>query len=116
MTEMDPNHPSLITGRRHGRELIEAGARVVRVAAGSKKADAVSSLSTAQQLIISAALVDGYQPHECYEAASAFLAWLVMRLPKDKRLGVLTAMTSEIVNRIQLAEAGEDVEAKGLVN
>ena len=115
MSGLDPNHPSLITGRRHARDVLEDGARIVRMAGATKKADAVSSLSTAHQLMVSAALVDGYEPHECYEAASAFLAWLVMRLPPEQRLGVLTAMTTEIVGRIQLAEAGE-VGAKVTVN
>jgi hypothetical protein len=108
---LDPNHPSLLTGRRHGRELIEAAARVVRVAGETKTAPAVETLSTALQLTVSAALVDGFEPHEAYEAASAFLAWLVCRLPEKDQLGVLTAMTSEVVQRVQFGNVANSVAA-----
>lgn len=111
MIEIDPNHPSLLTGRRHSRDVLESAARVVKASAGTKTADAVSTLSTALQLATSTALVDGYEPHEVYEASAAFMAWLVNRLPEADQLGVLTALTTEIVQRVRLGNAANQIAA-----
>lgn len=94
-------------GRAHCRDVLRSASKVVKADAETKTADAVSTLSTALQLTVSTALVDGYDPHEAYDAAGGFLAWLVCRLPAQDRLGVLTALTTEVVNRIKLVEAGE---------
>lgn len=91
-------------GRGHCRDVLRSASKVVKAAAGTKTADATSTLSTALQLCASTALVDGFDPQEVYSAAGGFLAWLVLRLPAEDRLGVLTAMTTEVVDRIKLAE------------
>jgi hypothetical protein len=88
MIDLDPNHPALIQGRRHSREVMEAAARAVRQAQEAKTADAASTLSTALQMVISSALVDGFAPREAYAALAGALAWAVCRLPSDERLGV----------------------------
>lgn len=105
--QLEPDHPALIQGRRHSRDVLESAARVVRVSGETKTADAMSTLSTALQLVATAALVDGFDPQEVYGASAAFLAWLIARLPPQDHVGVLAAMTNEVVNRVQLAEAAE---------
>lgn len=103
MIELDPNHPFLQRGRRHGRDVLESAARVVKAAAETSTADATSTLSTALQLLVSTALVDGFDAHEVYAAATSFMAWMVCRLPETDRVGVLTAITSDVVDRVMLA-------------
>lgn len=109
MTDLDPNHPFLIAGRRHARDVIEDGARIVRLVGETKTADAAATLSTALQLTVSAALVDGYEPREAYEAASGFLAWMIGRLPPQDRQGVLAAMVKSVVDQIADWPATEPV-------
>lgn len=103
MTDLDPNHPAMIQGRRHCRDVLGSAARVVRIANDARKADATSTLSTALQLMLTTALVDEFDPQEVYGALSGALAWAVLRLPAEDQVGVLTAMTAEVVSRMELA-------------
>jgi len=105
MIELDPNHPALLQGRRHSRDVLASAARVVNAAQETKRsADAASTVSTGLQLVVSTALVDGFDPQEVYGGAAGLLAWLVCRLRPEDQLGVLMAMTAEVVDRMKLAE------------
>lgn len=105
MNTLEDNHPALLTGRRHARDVLASASRVVKATTGAKTSDQASVLSTALQLVTSAALVDEFDPHEAYEASSAYLAWLICRLPREDQLGVLTAMTTQVVERVRLGNA-----------
>jgi hypothetical protein len=103
MMQIAPDHPAAVQGRRHSRDVLASAARVVKVAAETRQADAASTLATALQLVLTTALVDGFDAQEVYGALAGAVAFAVMRLPEDQRFGVLTAMTTEVVDRMRLA-------------
>jgi hypothetical protein len=108
---MGGDHPAAIRGRRDARELLEAAARVVRVTSGQRQAGAADTLSTALQLVMTTALVDGFNAQEVYGALAGALAWGVMRLPPTERQGVLAAMVTEVVGRIADIPAAQETPA-----
>lgn len=97
----NPDHPLLIQGRRHARDVTESAARIVRLSQDSKSAEASATLSTALQLVLSAALVDGFDPHEAYTGLAGALAWAVGRLPPEDRQGVLTSIVASVVDQMK---------------
>lgn len=107
MTDLSPDHPLLLQGRRHARDVIASAERIGRLAGDPERA---SVLSTAAQLVLSAAMVDGEDPQDVYAALINTLVWAVCRLPKDDRLGVLGAVVKEAVEKIEAhVEVGEVV-------
>ena len=97
---IEPDHPLLVRGRRHARDVIEDAARVVRHTHSTEQADACATLSTALQLTITAALTDGFDPQEAYTAVSGLVAWSLLRLPAENRTGVLSALVKSVVDQI----------------
>ena len=103
----NPDHPLLLQGRRHARDVIASGDRIGRLAGDTSRA---SCLSTGLQLVMSAAMVDGEDPQDVYAALINTVAWAVCRLPKDDRIGVLSAMVKEAAEKIEAhVEVGEVV-------
>ena len=100
MTDIDPDHPLMLQGRRHSRDVMESAARLVRLATDSKTADAAATLSTALQLMTTCALVDGFETHTVYDAVAGLLSWSVRRLPPEQRKEVLAAMVKGAVDQI----------------
>lgn len=97
-------NPLMTKGRADARETMATAARLVRKAGDTKTADAADTLSTALQLVLTTALVDGYEPKEVYQALCGAVSWSVMRLEADDRLGVLTAITSGVIDQMKAAE------------
>lgn len=101
---LGPDHPFLLQGRRHARDVIESAARIGR-ATGDEQVTAV--VSTSLQLVLSAALVDGVDPHEAYSGLAGAIAWAVCRLPEEGRAGVLQAIVAEVVKHMAEVSASE---------
>ena len=103
--------PIMEKGRADARELMATGARLVRKAADTKKADASATLSTSLQLVLTTALVDGFEPHEVYDALAGALAWSVMRLERTEQMGVLLEMVKNVIEKAGLDQSSDAAQS-----
>ena len=88
------DHPFVLQGRRHARELLMS---THRLGAMTGDKEPKSTISFAMQIVLWTAISDGVEPVEVYNALIGAMIWAICRAPEEQRQGLLTEIVKNVV-------------------